>query len=115
MDLGDLQRKFPPLVALLIQWIYNQPGMEVTFGEAWRTPEQAKWNQEHGSGIANSLHCDRLAIDLNLFKDGVYQTDPESYKPLADYWLTLDPDAAAGYYFTSKDADHFSLAWQGTK
>jgi hypothetical protein len=45
----------------------------------------------------------------------VYQTDAEAYKPLADYWLTLDPDAAAGYYFASKDADHFSLAFQGVK
>lgn len=114
MTEGQLQRKFPPLVALLIQWIYTQ-GLEVTFGEAWRTPEQAAWNAAHGKGIVHSLHCDRLAIDLNLFKDGVYLTDAESYKPLADYWKTLDPDACAGYDFASRDADHFSLGLNGVR
>ena len=114
MTEGELQRKFPPLVALLIQWIYSQ-GLEVTFGEAWRTPEQAQWNADHGKGIVHSLHIDRLAIDLNLFKDGVYLTDPAAYKPVADYWLTLDPDAAAGYYFSTVDADHFSLSFNGIK
>lgn len=114
MTLGELQRAFPPLVAKLIEFAYAQ-GFELTFSEAWRTPEQAQWNADHGKGIANSLHCERLAIDLNLFKDGVYQTDSEPYKPLADYWLTLHPNAAAGYYFARKDADHFSLSFGGIK
>ena len=114
MSLSELQQAFPPLVAKLIEFSYAQ-GYAVTFGEAWRTPEQAEWNKEHGKGISNSLHILRLAIDLNLFKDGAYITDPEAYKPLADYWLTLHPDAAAGYYFHSKDADHFSLEWQGVR
>lgn len=110
--LGEQQRAFPPLVAKLIDFAYAN-GYEVTFSEAWRTPEQALWNQQHGSGIANSLHCKRLAIDLNLFKDDQYLADMESYRPLGDYWKTLHPDARWGGDFHKPDSDHFSLEWQG--
>lgn len=49
----------------------NDLGYTVTLGEAWRTPEQAQWDADHGKGIVHSLHMERLAIDIILFKDGV--------------------------------------------
>lgn len=112
MTEGELQRKFPPLVAKLIVWAYAQ-GYELTFGEAWRTPQQAVWNSQHGVGIVHSLHIERLAIDFNLFEHGVWLTDPKAFKPLADYWKSLDPLCAAGVDFG--DADHFSLMFEGRK
>lgn len=114
MTLGQHQRRFTQLVGQLIAWCYAN-GYELTFGEAFRTPEQATWNAEHGSGIANSLHTERLAVDLNLFKDGIFQTELESYRPLGDYWKTLDPDCAWGGDFTKPDADHFSLSYNGIR
>src|SRR5690606_13759772 len=78
VTLGQKQRRFTLLVAKLIEYAYSQ-GYELSFGEAYRTPEQAKANAKSGKGIANSLHCDRLAIDLNLFKDGTYLTSSESH------------------------------------
>lgn len=113
MTLSEQQRRFPPLVAKLIIYIYEQLGLEVTFSEAWRTPEQAAWNAAHGHGIVHSLHCDRLAIDLNLFKDGVYLTDKADYQPAGDYWKMLDADARWGGDFHSPDSDHFSLTFGG--
>lgn len=112
MILEDQQQRFVPLVAKLIEFAYAQ-GYALTFGEAFRTPEQAQWNAAHGKGIVNSLHCDRLAIDFNLFKDGVLLTDAESYRPLGEYWKTLDPDCRWGGDFSKPDADHFSLTWEG--
>lgn len=113
--LGQRQRRFLPLVAKLIDFAYAQ-GYELTAGELYRTAEQAKINAQSGAGISNSLHTQRLAVDLQLFKDGLYLTDSEAYRPLGEFWKTLDPDAAWGGDFTTrKDGNHFSLAWNGVK
>jgi len=112
--LGQRQRRFLPLVAKLIDYAYAQ-GYELTVGEGYRTPEQAALNAQHGSGIANSLHTLRLAIDLQLFKDGIYLTAPEPYQPLGEFWKNLDPDCAWGGDFKSRDANHFSLSWGGIR
>jgi len=33
-----------------------------------------------------SKHTKKLAIDLNLFKDGRYITNKEKYRPLGEFW-----------------------------
>jgi hypothetical protein len=109
---GELQRFFPLLVAKLIQWA-DAHGYQLTFGEAWRTPQQAAWDVAHGTGILHSLHIERLAIDFNLFKDGIWQTDAEAFRPLADFWKTLHPLCRWGGDFKTVDGDHFSLEFQG--
>ena len=110
MTLGDRQRKFTRMVALLIQYAYER-GYELTFGEAWRTPEQAQRNAEAGTGIANSLHCDRLAVDFNLFKDGEYLTQTEDHRELGEFWESIG--GAWGGRFN--DGNHYSLAYRGRK
>lgn len=112
--LGSQQRRFLPLVAQLIDYAYAQ-GFELTAGELYRTPEQAALNAKSGAGIAHSLHTQRLAVDLQLFKDGTYLTDPAAYRPLGAFWKTLDADACWGGDFHTVDADHFSLTWGGVK
>jgi hypothetical protein len=115
MTLSQQQRMFCLNVAKLITWAYAN-GYEFTFGEALRTPEQAAHNAATGSGITNSLHLIKLAIDLSLFKDGVYQSDTEAYRPLGDYWKSLDPtNAWGGDFVTRPDGDHFSSSYGGTK
>lgn len=114
MTLFQQQRLFAPLVAKLIIWAYAN-GYEITFGEAYRTAEQAALNAQKGSGILWSLHTQRLAIDLNLFKDGMYLAKSADYKPLGDYWKTLHPLAAWGGDFSKPDGNHFSLAFGGVK
>jgi hypothetical protein len=114
MSLSEQQRAFCLNVAKLIIWAYDN-GYEFTFGEALRTPEQAAHNAQTGSGIANSLHLIKLAIDLNLFKDGVYQTDSAAYKPIGDYWKSLNPINAWGGDFAKPDGNHFSSSYGGTK
>ena len=114
MNLGGKQREFTLMVAELISWTYNQ-GYELTFGEAYRTPEQAALNASRGSGISNSLHTKRLAIDLQLFINDEYQTDSEAYRPLGDYWKSLNPDNAWGGDFSKPDGNHFSVEWEGVR
>jgi hypothetical protein len=112
--LGQHQRRFPPLLAKLVEWAYAN-GYEMTEGESYRTPEQAALNAQHGTGIANSLHILRLAKDYNVFKDGVWLQDSAQLKPLGDYWKTLDPACAWGGDFSKPDGNHFSLSWAGIR
>lgn len=115
MTLGDKQKLFAKLVGKLLTWVYENSIYTVTFGEAYRTSEQAKINAQKGRGIANSLHTQRLAIDLNLFVEGFYQTNSEKYRPLGDFWKSLHPLCRWGGDFKKPDGNHFSLEHDGVK
>lgn len=111
MSLSQAQRQFSRCVAQLILWAYDQ-GYEVTLGEAWRSTATARVMAEQGRGIVGSLHVDRLAVDLNLWKDGVWLTDSADHAPLGAYWKTLHPLARWGGDFVSrKDGCHYSFTW----
>lgn len=109
-----LQEEFAQSVARLIQQA-SKLGYGVTFGEAYRTPEQAKLNAASGSGIANSLHTERLAIDLNLFKDGAYITDGQGHRDLGAWWKTLGPRYRFGGDFKRADWNHYSISPDGVR
>ena len=110
--LGELQRLFASLLPALIQEAHTL-GFTVRLGEAYRPPETARLYALQGIGIANSLHCDRLAIDLILDRDGVWQKNTETYLPLGEFWEKLHPLARWGGRF--RDGNHFSLAHGGAR
>lgn len=114
MTLGEKQRMFARNVGKLIQWTYEN-GYELTFGEAHRTPEQAAINAKKGIGIARSAHIERLAIDLNLFKDGQFLSNSEDHAPLGAYWKSLHPLNCWGGDFTKPDGNHYSMEHGGVK
>lgn len=104
-----LQEEFAQSAAKLIQKAVEM-GYTVTMGEAWRTPQQCAWDAAHGSGISHSLHAERLAIDLNFFKDGQYIADGAQLKEVGEWWKSLGPKYRWGGDFTSlPDGNHFSL------
>lgn len=113
MTLSEKQQLFVSLIAQLITWA-NDKGYRLTFGEAYRTPEQAKLNAKSGAGIANSLHTQRLAVDFNLFVNGEYKTKTEDYLPLGEYWESLG-GAWGGRFKSRPDGNHFSLAHNGVR
>jgi len=106
------QSRFALGVALLIQEA-DKRGYQVTLGEAWRTKEQAALNAKAGTGTANSLHCERLAIDLNLFRDGKFLSASEDHRPLGEWWESLSPDHRWGGRF--RDGNHYSLSIDGKR
>ena len=105
MTLRQKQSLFVRLVGLLIEHAYRS-GFELTFAEAYRTPEQAAANAAAGTGIARSLHTQRLAIDLNLFRAGRFLANTEDHRPLGEWWEALHPLCRWGGRF--RDGNHYS-------
>lgn len=112
MTLREKQSLFAVLVARLIQHATGL-GYEVTFGEAYRSPEEALRLSKLGTGIEYSLHTVKLAIDLNLFKDGAYLSSSERHRPLGEWWEQQHPLCRWGGRFTRPDGNHYSLAHGG--
>jgi hypothetical protein len=115
--LSEYQQQCTSAMAHFISEVPKLGPYRITFGEAWRPAWVAVTYAKRGMGISNSLHTQRLAFDLNLIKNGKYTDNPEDYKPLAEAWIvigrTFHVEPAAGYYFRSRDAVHFSCAWNG--
>lgn len=112
MTLREKQCLFTTLIAKLILQA-NEWGMQLTLGEAWRTPEQAKLNADRGIGIRNSLHTERLAVDLNLFVGGVYIDSSEGHRRLGEHWESMHPNCRWGGRF--KDGNHYSFSPDGKR
>jgi len=102
LTLGEKQRLFMELLARLITYIYAQ-GHECTGGDLWA-------KEGH---MPNSNHYKRLAIDLNLFKDGVYLVTYEDHKKFGEFWKSLHPLCRWGGDFKNKDGNHYSLEHEG--
>ncbi|MCC7462082.1 MAG: M15 family metallopeptidase [Gammaproteobacteria bacterium] len=136
--LGAKQRRFSLLVA---QWIVavNKMGYAVTFGEAYRSDEQAEINamgatgradlvrllmphwpelarriaNNVGSGIRNSLHESRLAVDVNLFYGGTWISDGASphWERAGKLWESMGGTWGGRF----RDANHLSLEHEGRR
>lgn len=110
MTLLQKQAIFAKNASLLINYIFDNKH-SVTFAEVYRTPEQAKLNEKSGKGIVDSLHCKRLAIDLNLFdSSGKYLIDKSEYEPFGVYWESLNTaNRWGGRFKTLVDSNHFEM------
>lgn len=91
----------------------NLRGYEVTLGEAERPGWVAKIYAQMKKGIAKSLHIERLAIDIHLFKDDVYLDRTESHRELGEWWEGQHPLCRWGGRFG--DGNHYSMEWEGRK
>jgi hypothetical protein len=102
-SLVEKQAAFSQAVARLIQMAHTL-GYQVTFGDAYRDPRCPY-------GQPNSLHKSRLAVDLNVFRDGKYLTTGEQYTDLGEFWESIG--GAWGGRFN--DGNHFSFEHNGYK
>ncbi len=81
MSLRAKQSAFAKAVPSLIDHAYEL-GFEVTLGDAYRDPRAPY-------GSKSSKHRRRLAIDLNLFRDGRWLTQTEDHAQLGEYWESI--------------------------
>jgi len=102
MKRSEKQRLFLKTFMELMLWAHDQ-GYEFTFGDA---------NAKTGH-IAGSFHYKRLAIDVNLFINGEYQTTTEAHKPIGEEWEKRG--GTWGGRFRKKDGNHYSWGERRSK
>ncbi|MCP5014461.1 MAG: M15 family metallopeptidase [Ketobacter sp.] len=113
MRLSEKQKLFTRLLPKLINYAHRK-GYEITLGDAYRDPRVfGKIGKKKGYGKKYSNHKSRLAIDLNLFKNGRYLTKTSDHKLLGEYWEKLHPLTCWGGRFD--DGNHYSLEHEGRK
>lgn len=101
---------FSENVGKLIFFAYSR-NFQITLGEAYRTQyQQDQYFRSGYSKVKYSNHQNRLAIDLNLFINGLTCNDRKYYEVLGDYWTKLHPyNKWGGHYKTLDDIYHFEL------
>lgn len=136
-ELLKAQFRFSEMLPSLLIYAKAQ-GYQITLGETTRSDEQAelnamgyegrselanfispKWpllaqkilNNGKANGIRESLHCIKLAVDIGLFKKGVYLTQSSDYELLGVYWESIGGTWGGRF----SDGNHFSLAFGGKK
>lgn len=102
------QQIFTLNVAHLIEYIF-QHGYMCTLGECYRPTEMAQIYAKAKKGIEHSRHCERLAIDLNLFDlHDNYITDPKVYEQFGIFWEKQSKgNVWGGRFETLVDLGHF--------
>jgi hypothetical protein len=111
--LRQKQSRFAHSVSLLILQA-EKLGFEVTLGDAYRDPRlHGDIGVKMGYGHSKSAHKRRLAIDLNLYRDGVYLESTEDHKPLGEWWESIGTDHRWGGRF--QDGNHYSIEHEGIK
>lgn len=101
MTLREKQSKFVAMIAQLIEFAYAH-GYELTFGDAYRDPRVPY-------GHSRSLHRKRLAVDFNLFRNGVYLPRSSDHAELGEFWESIGGTWGGRF----DDGNHYSLEHDG--
>ena len=115
MTLRQKQSIFAAILPRLIDKALSM-GFEMTIGEVYRSPEEAARLAKLGKGIKESLHTLKLAIDINLFRDGHYLSSTESHRKLGEWWEEQSTElykCCWGGRFG--DGNHYSIGHGGKK
>lgn len=94
MSLRESQSKFALMVGKLIIYAYGL-GYELTFGDIYPARFKHSPTGQHPKG---------LAIDLNLFLNGLYIQDGTGHDKLHDYW-----DLLGGSPRLLNDMNHYMI------
>lgn len=103
LTLGEKQEKFSRMIAELLLWVYDQ-GYQIRIGHALRC-------RDCKTGSEVSLHKEKLAMDLNLFKDGVYLSKTSDHQPIGEKWESMGGSWGGRF----NDGNHYSLEHEGRK
>lgn len=113
MTLGPQQELFMHLVPRLIDKAHEL-GFEIRGGDLFRDPRvHGAMGVKIGYGARNSCHKLKLAIDLNLFKDGNWQTHTSDHEELGTWWKQQHPLCRWGGDFRKPDGNHYSMEHNG--
>ena len=86
----------------------NSLGINLTFGEAFRTEyQQREYLRTGKSKTMNSNHLKRLAVDFNFFINGRLVWEHPLITELGEYWESINEKNRWGGNFSFKDTPHF--------
>ena len=112
-ELLKLQQEFAALVPGLLSQAATL-GLQCTLGDAYRDPRVfGMLGTQKGYGHPRSAHKQRLALDLNLYREGLYLAETEDHRPLGEWWEKQHPLARWGGRFG--DGNHYSFEYNGVK
>jgi len=97
----EVQSQFFEATGLLIAKV-KEMGYQATWGHAWRSPACAV-------GSKSSKHKRRLAVDVNLFRDGVYLEGTEDHRPLGEWWESIGGEWGGRF----DDGNHYQWPSKG--
>ena len=113
MTLGQKQELFSrmlPIFYLYVQFL----GYQIRSGDLFRSPKVfGEMGESLGYGHRNSAHKMKLAIDVNLTKDGVYlqgKDAEDAHNLLHDFW-----DMLGGAERIPHDLNHYSFGHGGMR
>lgn len=114
MTLREARCLFTKAVCELILYMNSQPGYAAAMSEGMDRVTVKDPTTDHMKG---SLHEIGLALDIDLYKDGVYLTNTSDHERFGVWWETKGnaeglPLAWGGRF---KDGNHYSLSYQGKK
>lgn len=111
MTLGEKQEKFARMVPRLIDKAHEL-GYEVRVGDLFRDPRvHGEFGVKKGYGSRRSCHKLKLAIDLNLFREGKYLDSTEGHRKLGEWWESQGGSWGGRF----GDGNHYSLEHNGAK
>jgi len=113
MKLGEKQELFMSLLPGLLNKAFSL-GFRVRGGDLFRDPRvHGEIGEKKGYGHPRSAHKNKLAIDLNLFKEGKFLGATEDHKELGEWWEEQHELCRWGGRF--QDGNHYSLEHDGVK
>jgi len=111
MSLLQLQWRFAKMVPRLLDKAHEL-GFEVAIGDVFRDPRvHGAFGEKAGYGRSRSCHKLKLAVDLNLFRDGVFLQETSEHLQLGEWWESQGGSWGGRF----GDGNHYSLEFQGAR
>lgn len=105
MNLREARVIFWRYLRQLGDYIDSHDGYEAALAEGMDRITAKDPTSDH---MKNSLHNIGLAQDIDLYRNGVYQTLSEQHTHFGEYWESLHPYCRWGGRFN--DGNHYSFA-----
>lgn len=109
--LGQKQERFMRMLPRLIDKAHEL-GFEIRGGDLFRDPRvHGEIGEKKGYGHPRSAHKLKLAVDLNLFRDGRFMGSTEDHRPLGEWWESIGGSWGGRF----GDGNHYSLEHNGVR
>ena len=110
-SLGAKQKRFAKMLPRLIDKAHEL-GFEVSIGDVFRDPRvHGIFGVKKGYSAAKSVHKLKLAVDINLFWNGVLVRDTKGHQQLGEWWESQGGSWGGRF----NDGNHYSLEHEGCR